>query len=418
LEYQRLNSLAEIIDKIKKNEKLKDYQKDTLIDGLTKQVIDPQKFLEAYFPSTGKQFIAGAEYFPQAVTHHLLQALSDKELEMRIGALTHKGRYHNNIVSYYENCRSAPEKKYEHISNIISTLWINSRKDPSIFENSKNFEPVMQNIPGYRDHFIHSFYVFLLGYYIINRLWEILNTNTIQYLGSNEPNLTWMLSSTFHDVAYPIERIESWLGVLLGSFIGINPRNYFNFENVIPQIYYDFMKMICRYHKSPTTGFSGKDDISSIDWSFYNTVNSKLLEKDHGVLGGLILAHQLAARDRFIEDGQAWDFFNKHLPACHSICLHHLDIKIDFAKHPFAFLLVLCDEIQDWGRPAKQANRDHLFLRDIEIVMSEIPEIHLVVAISENRKKELAGVLLRRLKTSGKIKVEIKDFKGKEVLVI
>lgn len=227
-----------------------------------------------------------------------------------------------------------------------------------------------------------------------------------------------MLASTFHDVAYPIEKIESWLGSFFTEFISINPDYNFYIGNLIPYIYYDFMKMICRWHKNPLQGPLEGDNILSMDWLFYNKVNSKLIEKDHGVLSALFLAHLLAIRGGFIGQEQGLSFMYDHLPACHAICIHHLDIEIDFTKYPLAFLLVLFDEIQDWGRPTKQTNRDQLYLTDIEIIDSEIPEINLVVAISEERTENLFQVLSSRLKTSGKIKVKIKNIDGKEILNI
>lgn len=180
----------EIINKILKDKRLKEYQKRLIIDGFNKKVIDSRKFLDLYFPANVDEFVTGLEYFPQSVLNLVSMSFIDRELEMKINSLRHSNRYHDRLYPYFEHCISSPEKRYEHVLNSISDLWKDSDKDPSIFLTSKNFEAILQNLPGYRDHFIHSFYVFLLGYYTINRLSEIANFNIQEYLRLKDPNLT------------------------------------------------------------------------------------------------------------------------------------------------------------------------------------------------------------------------------------
>lgn len=33
--------------------------------------------------------------------------------------------------------------------------------------------------------------------------------------------------------------------------------------------------------------------------------------------------------------------------------MHHGTVEIDFSNDPFSFLLIFCDECQEWGRPIK-----------------------------------------------------------------
>ena len=106
-------------------------------------------------------------------------------------------------------------------------------------------------------------------------------------------------------------------------------------------------------------------------------------------------------------DSNNQDFIYVHLPACHSICLHTLDLKIDFTKHPRAFLLILCDKIQDWGRPAKESNREVIYLENIKNDEAEIPIINFIVAFSKKKGKKLYNYLSQRPVTSQKIKVKI-----------
>ena len=319
-------------------------------------------------------------------------------------------RYYDVIIDYFanlqpQNVQVSREKRYKSVLDVISKLWVTSEKNPSIFKEAKDFEPILQRIPKYRDHFILSFNVFLLGYYITNTLKRI---NPDLDLKSNDYNLTWMLASTFHDVAYALQEIEFWFNELLERFLGVNPKFSFNIVEVMPLIYVDFMRMISRWHKYPVQGPISSETLAITDWMFYNEVSSKLVEKDHGVLGGLMLAHLLAVREGFAKE-RKWDFLYNHLPACHAITVHHLtSIPIKFSKHPIAFMLMLCDELQDWGRPSNQANQDIIYLNEMNITEMDCPEIQFVIEISKTRKKILRKTL-SNLHTCGKVKVTIRD---------
>jgi len=302
------------------------------------------------------------------------------------------------------------EKRYENVLSCITELWVDSSKNPSIFKEARDFEPILQRMPYYRDHFIHSFNVFVLGYYVINRLKEIVPGLD---LTSNDYNLSWMLASTFHDVAYPIQEMESWLNELFERFLGVNPYFHYSIMQVIPMVYTDFMRMISRWHKFPIQGPLGGEDLLKLDWTFYNEIASKLVEKDHGVIGALMLTHLLAVKEGFATD-RKWDFLYNHLPACHAISLHHLpSIPVEFLKHPLAFVLVLCDELQDWGRPSSRKTPDLIELKDISITKMDTLAIQIEIESSANRKKELEEVIARRLQDNA-IKIIIQAVEGSD----
>ena len=132
---------------------------------------------------------------------------TDRLLAEKVLSLREPPRYFDLIKDYFENqpnldARHSIERRYRSVLDMVSKLWVNSRKNPSIFKEVKEFEPVLKKIPHYRDHFSHSLNVFLLGYYFINRLNEIHPHIDFK---SNDRNLTWMLASTFHDTAYAIQ---------------------------------------------------------------------------------------------------------------------------------------------------------------------------------------------------------------------
>lgn len=319
--------------------------------------------------------------------------------------------------------RVRKEKKYSAVFSMVEELWRTSGKDiPEILEVWKDFEPILQKLESkesYRDHFIHSSNVFLLGYYIINELRRTCNLKGSD-LGLNNVELTWMMASTFHDVAYPIQEMESWLNDLFWKLLGINPRFDYNITQVIPMAYNEFMQMIGAYHSSPSALASGQVSYLSMDWSVYDRLNSELVRKDHGVLGALMLAHILAIRKGFAtqREGRYWDFADIHMPAIHAIGLHTLEtVNVAFGKHPIAFLLVLCDELQDWGRPTKGPRKGTVSLANLDIASASVPAIHFKVTASSRARKRIKKSL-SRLCTNGKIKVSISDEEGNTILEI
>lgn len=340
----------------------------------------------------------------------------DIALEKKIHSFPEGTRYRDIVLSYFGRLQEYAGRhagyipndhryRYETVSDYISQLWVDSSKNPSIFKTSRDFEPILQRMPYYRDHFIHSFNVFILGYYIINRIKAVLPSFDFK---SNDFNLTWMLASTFHDVAYPMQRMEDWLNDLFDKFLGVNPRFHYDIAQVIPMIYTDFIKMISRWHKQPLQGPLGSQALLDLDWTFYDQVCAKLVEKDHGVLGGLMLAHLLAVKEGFAGE-RKWDFLFNHLPACHSICVHNLpSLCIEFRKHPLAFLLILCDEMQEWGRPANWGNEDNIYLLDVDVRLEkELIVITLDALISRRRQKLLRKKLKERIDTNGRISTHI-----------
>lgn len=287
----------------------------------------------------------------------------------KIRELDPQTRYYSiveNFTSAWGNEHGGPlvpENKL--ILSLLTELWNSSEKKP-LFEEINNFEHILLRDKKYRDHFIHSFNVFLMGYYILNKIKKYGEIDNI-LKRSNSPDLTWMLASTFHDIAYPLQNIDYWINDILNIFIGINPHISISISNLMPPIYDHFLQQISRENRGPLRAMAETND-NLIDWKFYNTLTEKMYEKDHGVYGGVILAHKLAIRDGFYErPNRQGDFSRNHLPACHAICCHTLDYAIHFRKHPYAFLLKLCDEIQDWGRPSTNTEREIIKLIDIKI---------------------------------------------------
>ena len=103
------------------------------------------------------------------------------------------------------------------------------------------------------------------------------------------------------------------------------------------------------------------------------------------------------------------------MPAIHAISIHNLSETINFRIHPCAYLLTLFDEIQDWGRPTADTNRDIFTLSNIEINTEQVPTIKITLNISDKRKSDLNNTLKKRLQITDKLKIVIMNENQNEV---
>lgn len=294
----------------------------------------------------------------------------------------------------------------EKIKDSLDNLWkkdYGMSKSISLLSDFKNYEDMLLELPGYRDHFIHQFQVFILGAIIIDDIYKIgKEKNKKSFLdfyssAIKEPGLTkqhadfaWLIASSFHDIAYPIEKSDKIFDKFFSNFMGIE-------ESVIQgirleYIIYDsgYQRLIDNladfYVSLQNTGkgwaFNGNDNRSiNVDACFNEALWRNLLKKrDHGVLGALILLHQS------LSDSGTRHFSTVIYPAALAIALHgklllELQEDIVFEQNPLAFLLRFCDLSQEWGRGNAIIGNPNLSKIDVNYNESD-NMIHVRVEIS------------------------------------
>jgi hypothetical protein len=223
-----------------------------------------------------------------------------------------------------------------------------------IFSQFQKYEElILFNIPRYRDHFIHMFFVFSTGFLIIND-WK---RKKIHFVKSDADYQNWIrnwfICATMHDVAYPVSDVEKWVPNFPTDTLGLPYRIRASFDwspfvvsagsNIaIGKISSRFAQV---YHRAKT----GEDIFRQ--W-FYKG----LLEiHDHGALGALAIMNL------------KWDpsLQKNAVDAALAVSLHNYvkdketpleQLKItDF---PLAVLLTYCDVVQEWGRLSGDVNAD------------------------------------------------------------
>lgn len=223
----------------------------------------------------------------------------------------------------------------------------------------------------HRDHYSHSVYVFALGLSIYANDKTFRNTFLNFYKAENADDTSflywWGLTSLFHDIGYPFqlayEQIKAYTQSMWGE---ANPES--------PYISYDNMGMLLTLGKNivceeqfsavKTVGELLAYGINKRLGYPLNTLLSLLNERyghqkhfmDHAYFSAVLLLHQFSKC--------AVKFTEPLLDVLTAIALHNnlnrydingalnTDTAVPVTRHPLAYLLILCDELQDWDRTA------------------------------------------------------------------
>lgn len=251
-----------------------------------------------------------------------------------------------------------------------------------------------------RDHYIHSVNVFILGLCIYSQNaryradFDLANLNKTEYPYSydtahEEFFYRWGIASLFHDVGYPLEIIGKQItkfvdfttnidsNVIVRSHLQIDNFEDFNniaeyvpkvefckpyFEKFSSCIYFDLLK--------PTELLAHKLHISlGLEISEIKKALSNFVETmtkngfiDHGFFSAIIILRWygfLIQRCKYKSEYFFWPVVD----SASAILLHNfyrnVIMKPPFSKgklssksHPIAWLLILCDELQEWNREA------------------------------------------------------------------
>lgn len=278
---------------------------------------------------------------------------------------------------------------------VIADVTIDSIKDISkcfslpegfvkYIDEYKIREGALQSIVGYRDHFIHPFHVFCLGYVILNKWrYEVRGERLLRQIDINEDLVLkkWFVASIYHDVGYPSEKLE-----VLVKDLGREIKSQFDWSLVL--IANNNIK-----HIRELSELFGNGDQSKTE-KFERWLYKRLVDDhDHGVLTALMLLSK--------------DWTDKDIPLAKEVALaiaiHNwrrasnnaeFDIgHLQMEEFPLAFFLSYCDTAQEWGRKVL------LELLRVESKQAKMPEIPMLDSKLEN-------VEVKEDKTTVKIKYE------------
>ena len=205
----------------------------------------------------------------------------------------------------------------------------------------------------YRNHFEHQFNVGALGWWLmgVNVLPNCsFRDYCVRATGIEEKKIdrAWWIAALLHDHAYPISHLLKTFyarNFLFGTDFSIVSSHIGRINEAFERLHNDMWS----YDLRKVLGAFKEDDLSTlakkklIGLNIFSGSEIDLIDKnvyDHGLLSALNLATWITGT--VSEEVKL---------ALRAIFVHNNpSIKVEMEKDPIAFLLVLCDSIQEWGR--------------------------------------------------------------------
>lgn len=243
------------------------------------------------------------------------------------------------------------------------------------FEDFSKFEELLYGIDEYyRDHTLHVFRVYLLGEFIIRKIFED-NSNKINIFDQpeeikieiSEKEAIWCLIALCHDLGYPLERIDE-LNKKLIKILDYFGTSHFQrvrfslpFEGAILDRF--ILKILSsKLEKANNEGYNIK--IQSKYYAKYSNSYEKL---NHGMMSCILLMKNLVyfketdykpllkqREERTSKVINVLDDAKQYLirrEILRAIASHDNQDIYHIDMNTFSFLLIICDEIQEWSRP-------------------------------------------------------------------
>ncbi len=244
------------------------------------------------------------------------------------------------------------------------------------FKKFSEFEEVLYGADRYyRDHSLHVFRVFLLGFYL---LWsdfsesdkDDINFDSIKILPSKlgikykitieEKQSIWTIMALTHDLGYPIEKIEKINEKITGLIKYFGPTGIEEYKYNLPlqnQFLNDF---ILKFISSKLIQKKTLDKYFTVIQNKYYLKFAKAFENfSHGIMSCILLMKHLVYFKESDYSHSSLNFLNERdaiqfsirRTILRSIASHdNQDIYHIFPDN-FLFLLTFCDALQEWDRP-------------------------------------------------------------------
>lgn len=242
---------------------------------------------------------------------------------------------------------------YEFVGNTFSTLWLECELGMNYANLLKIFEPPLYNIfaereKPYRDHYFHQFHVFLLGLYIIDKL---------RGRFPDDIDRLWLITSSLHDIAYPLQLYDSWSQEFFETSLGIpsvgvsDIKSSFVNGSLLSGLGC-IVNELCKSHFGEQLKGNWLQKERPLVRFFHDIITKR---KHHCVLSSLFLLKHAQSCNSDLMD-------TLFVPSSLAITLQHEVVwkslpperrlkSLKFDNDPLVFLLMFCDSVQEWGKP-------------------------------------------------------------------
>lgn len=288
-----------------------------------------------------------------------------------------------NVVNYGEE-----ENLYRHL-DVYQDIWIESIKESIIalrihdtrehridgdipstfgvdelmtyFKDYTNFESVLYgSTKYYRDHVLHVVRVWLLGIYILTqenyidsiRIGENENVDKIEKFS------IWTIIALTHDLGYPLEKSSQIISVTRNMMRHFITNPVINMDFKFTGVQDTMNDFIIKLMSSKMTRTDEGKYHNHIQSKYYFKFLKSLEDNKHGVLSAIVIYKMLEyflesdfnlSEDYVFEEEDKRQFYVRR-DILRAISSHTCDSIYQNDILNFSFLLILCDECQEWGR--------------------------------------------------------------------
>lgn len=195
-------------------------------------------------------------------------------------------------------------------------------------------EPALHVLKNYyRNHFFHAIEVCFLGHFLLDleiepglALWDLVSKRMPEAPNRSQILKQWYLASLLHDVGYAVD-VAKGLCTLTRTFGEDDP-----LATLADGVEQAMKKVSEQLSDEKFLGYGLEDKVG----------------EDHGVVCARHIRRMLEEIHKQDPSVQVDSF----QPAINAIGFHNSrKHPVSFEKDPLAFLLILCDTLQDWNRP-------------------------------------------------------------------
>jgi hypothetical protein len=260
-------------------------------------------------------------------------------------------------------------EKTDLICELMDLLWAEEKQGDK-FPVFREFELFLNNAPDKRGHFVHQFEVYLLG---LNILLQCVKNDAdakrFGFTSKDDVYKTWRMTSTSHDSGYPIERASHIVKQLARLYKNLDmlkmSKKYARIIDDISKSNKELMELNLRKTKSKisidTILINILKDTLLLDQTNAEKLLAKLKENNnHGYVSAIIIfravVKSLWSDKQFSEIEKLPDYkilkYSMGAMAVHALRDDQKEFieKINFSANPYAYLLFIVDNIQDWSR--------------------------------------------------------------------
>ena len=274
----------------------------------------------------------------------------------------------------------------------------------------------------YRDHTEHQLRVAVLGDFLLEQDLGAGNfLSQIADLTELDKNLIkeklWWTMGLLHDIGYPLQKMSKSINyALLNQILKCYPSldlEVSPFEIMLStkdKKQMDYIKILEKGLSKEAKemiriGAGVGFDHIPIPQSQYFPSNPNghpeykhisEIKLDHGVIGALSILRSLGEPSEIKND----DEFEGYIQTAQAIAVHNFKNQLPeftFENNPLAFLLVLIDEMQEWGRPVPLQIRDSYFTTELkkitllDEVLLTIDDVEWLMAYKKMDAKEITN---------------------------